>query len=210
MVNPIIVVNVKCYEKATGKDVLAIASACEQTGAWIAAQSTDLYRISSQTGAKVYAQHIDPVGFGSHTGAVTADAVLSAGAEGTLLNHSEKRLSFDVLKSSVMHARNAGLSVIVCAENLSEAKKFDSLQADFIALELPELIGGDVSIVDSDPELIKNAVSSLDTPVLVGAGVHSGEDVRAAMSFGAAGVLLASAVAKKTTDPLSVLEDLRG
>ncbi|MFT4249862.1 MAG: triose-phosphate isomerase [Candidatus Woesearchaeota archaeon] len=205
----IIFVNAKAYEKATGTNAVQLARACEKYGAWLAVQAVDVFRVHQAVPSlRVFSQHIDPVSYGSNTGAVLPEAVLSAGASGTLLNHAEKQLSFNVLQKSVSYAKNAGLLVVVCADTLKQAKKIDSLGADYIALELPELIGGDVSIVSSDPSLIKEAVSSLQTPVLVGAGVQSGEDVRVAKQLGASGVLLASAVASKTDDPESVLASL--
>jgi triosephosphate isomerase len=46
-----------------------------------------------------------------------------------------------------------------------------------------------------------------DVPVYCGAGISTGEDVLASRELGAAGVLLASGVAK-ADDPRAALEDL--
>jgi triosephosphate isomerase len=204
----IIFVNAKCYQKATGQNAVELAKACEKFGALLAVQATDIYRVSSQTNATVYAQHIDTASYGSNTGAVLPEAVQQAGAVGTLLNHAENQLDMDTLSTSITRAKEVGLSVIVCAKDITQAKHIDSLGADYIALEIPELIGGDISIVSADPSIISEAVKALPTPVLVGAGVQSGEDVRVAKQLGAQGVLLASAVAKKTDNPSEVLADL--
>ncbi|MBN1275633.1 alpha-hydroxy-acid oxidizing protein, partial [Candidatus Woesearchaeota archaeon] len=71
---------------------------------------------------------------------------------------------------------------------------------DFIAMEPPELIGGEVSVSEARPGLIGETVAAVravaDVPVLVGAGVKDGEDVRKACSLGAEGVLVASGVTK--------------
>ena len=81
-----------------------------------------------------------------------------------------------------------------------------------IAVEPPELIGGDISVTTSDPTVVSSSVevvrkvdSGID--VLCGAGVKTGEDVAAALDLGAAGVLLASGVTK-ADDPKAVLSDL--
>jgi uncharacterized protein related to proFAR isomerase len=58
--------------------------------------------------------------------------------------------------------------------------------------------------------VIKNCVEFLKpTPVLVGAGVHSEEDIRIATSLGAVGVLLATDVVK-SNDPKAELLKLAG
>jgi triosephosphate isomerase len=81
-----------------------------------------------------------------------------------------------------------------------------------IAGEPPELIGGDISVTSADPGIVKDTVSAVEAvdaniPVLCGAGVKTGEDVRAALELGAKGVLLASGVVK-ASDPEAVLRDL--
>ena len=80
--------------------------------------------------------------------------------------------------------------------------------ADVIAVEPPELIGGDISVSTARPELISDSVQKISkVPVLVGAGVKNGADVRIARKLGAVGVLIASGVTK-ANDPEAVLLDL--
>jgi len=81
-----------------------------------------------------------------------------------------------------------------------------------IAIEPPELIGGDVSVTTADPRIVQGAVqvvrkASPETLVLCGAGVKTGDDVRAALRLGAHGVLLASGVVK-AQDPKEALAGL--
>lgn len=81
-----------------------------------------------------------------------------------------------------------------------------------IAVEPPELIGGDISVTTADPAVVSDtvdAVHSVDAgiSVLCGAGVKNGRDVAAAIRLGADGVLLASGVVK-AGDPAQVLRDL--
>jgi len=82
----------------------------------------------------------------------------------------------------------------------------------FIAVEPPELIGGDISVTDADPGIVKNTVKTIrditpNVKVLCGAGVKNGKDVKKAIELGAEGVLLASGVTK-AKNPREVLEDL--
>ena len=64
----------------------------------------------------------------------------------------------------------------------------------YFCIEPPELIGGDVSVSTAHPELIRAAVEASPVPVLTGAGVKTGEDLRIAAELGSAGVILASGI----------------
>jgi len=90
---------------------------------------------------------------------------------------------------------------IVCAQDSEEAKKLAIYGPDFIAVEPPELIGGDVSVSNAKPEVILETVhkvkhTSPQTEVLCGAGVKTTEDVKKALELGAKGVLVASGIVK--------------
>ena len=204
---PVVIVNCKAYEQGVGAGAKRVAEACKEFGAWIAVQPTDI-RLCAQTGAKVFAQHVDDNSFGSHTGSVLCEAVKEAGAAGSLVNHSEKRLSTQEVFSRVARLKELGLTSVVCAESVERAQELVGCEPDFLALELPELIGGDVSIVSAEPDLVSSAVQVLGDNVLLGAGVSSGEDLKTALDQGAKGVLLASAIVKKTADPRGALKEL--
>ena len=81
----------------------------------------------------------------------------------------------------------------------------------YIAVEPPELIGRGVSVSTAKPEMVSGAVEAVAkvnaTPVLCGAGVSNGKDVRKAVELGAAGVLLASAFVK-SADPKKLLTEM--
>ena len=97
---------------------------------------------------------------------------------------------------------------LVCAETLEEGAKFAAMGADFIAIEVPELIGGDVSVSSARPELIAEAVSKIGAgKVIVGAGIKTGDDVRKAISLGAAGVLVSSGIVK-AADQIGILREM--
>ncbi|MBU0706553.1 triose-phosphate isomerase [Patescibacteria group bacterium] len=211
-----IITNFKTYESATGESALRLAKihqeVARETGAdiQVAVQAVDLARISQELDIPVLAQHIDPVGFGGHTGHILPESVQTAGAAGTLLNHSERRLEREVLKASIQRAKELGLVTIVCAQDPEEGASFLEFDPDYIAVEPPELIGGDISVSTAQPEIIENAAKLIGSEkLLVGAGVKNGADVRLAIKLGAKGVLLASGVTK-ASDPKAVLMDLAG
>lgn len=209
-----IITNFKTYESATGQAAVDLAKIHEEvakeTGAeiMVAVQAVDLWRVCQAVNIPVYAQHIDPVEYGSSTGHILPEAVKKAGAVGTLLNHSERRLERSVLEASIKRAKEVGLKVIVCAKDPEEGASFLEFEPDLIAVEPPELIGGDISVSTAKPEIIEDAAKLIGKDkLLVGAGVKNGEDVKIALKLGARGVLLASGVTK-AEDPKAVLMNL--
>ncbi len=216
MKTPIILTNFKTYESATGAKAVELAkaheSAAQQTGKnfAVAVQTADIYRVSQAVDIPVFAQHCDDAVYGSHTGWNMAETLKQAGAIGTILNHSEHRfVDYQSLEKAITRAKEAGLLTCVCAETAQEGAKISkSFSPDFVAVEPPELIGGDISVSTSRPELISDSVAMISpAAVLVGAGVKNGKDVQIATKLGAKGVLLASGVTK-ASDPKSVLIDL--
>ncbi len=215
---PLIVVNLKTYDTGTGKKALSLAKLAEEisisTGSRFifCVQPADIHMISSQVKMPIYAQHIDPIDYGSNTGYILPESIKSAGAKGTLLNHAERKIDHNVLKTSISMAKDKGLKVIACADSIKEAEKISAFSPDYIAIEPPELIGGDISVSTAKPEIITgtiNAVKKIDPKikVLVGAGIKTSLDVKKSADLGAAGVLLASGVTK-AKNPKKVLEDL--
>ncbi|MFB6144000.1 MAG: triose-phosphate isomerase [Candidatus Nanohaloarchaea archaeon] len=196
-----IVVNFKAYSQSTGEEAEKLARECEkamqETGKKIvvAPSAPDLLRTEGLE-PETFSQHFDPVGAGSHTGSTNLEEVAAAGAEGTLLNHSEQRMEEERLEKAVEKAREAGLTTVVCAQDPEECGRFSRFNPDFIAYEPPELIGGEVSVSEAKPELIEEAVEKSEAPVLTGAGIKKTEDVRKSIKHGCEGVLVASGVVK--------------
>ena len=99
------------------------------------------------------------------------------------------------------------MTAVVCAKSDIEGAKLAACKPDYIAVEPPELIGGTISVSSTRPELIRSAVKKIPCSVLVGAGIKSGGDVRAALALGAKGILVASGVVK-APDPEKALREL--
>ncbi len=204
MKTPVIIVNFKTYRQATGNNSVKLARACEKvakaSGVNIvaAAQAADIYRVASSARIPVFAQHVDNVSYGKNTGFVLPEAVKAAGASGTLLNHAEHKIEYTALADTITRCKRLGLTTVVCAEGREEAALVAKLNPDFIAVELPELIGTLVSVSKANPEEVTSAIAEIkrvrDIPVLCGAGVANGDDVAKALKLGTKGVLLATAV----------------
>jgi triosephosphate isomerase len=158
----------------------------------------------------IYAQHCDNASFGSSTGKILPEMLVNIGVKGVILNHSENRFStknnYQELIETINFAKKVGLIVVACAETAEEgAFLSNNSSADFIAVEPPELIGGDISVSTAQPELISKSVDKIGkNKVLIGAGIKTGFDVEIAKEKGAVGVLLASGVTK-AQNPQDVL-----
>lgn len=220
MKRPVIVVNFKVYGETEGPHALDLAKACEsvalETGANIIAcpPMTELGAVARNVSIPIFSQNADPRGPGSSTGWVTPSMIRSSGAKGTLMNHSEHRMTVEDIGQTVGLCKGIGLTAVVCADTAASAARIAAFRPEFIAVEPPELIGGDISVTTADPGIITRTVDSVrnvdkHVSVLCGAGIKTGRDVRNAVGLGADGVLLASGVVK-AKDPRSALLSLTG
>ena len=218
MAEPFILINCKAFPQGMGSRGQLIAEAAEavmeESGVRIgmAPVYTEIHPISHHFRIPVYAQHIDGVEPGAFTGHVTAAAVRHAGAVGTLINHSERRLTLAQIEAAVKAAREARLESVVCTNNDPTTAAAAALGPDYVAVEPPELIGSGVSVCKADPGIIRRSVEAAhrvnpEVKVLTGAGIQTGECVKIALELGTTGVLLASSVVK-AENPEKVLRDL--
>jgi len=215
---PVIVINFKVYREVEGSNALEMAKACESvsrdTGVNIIAcpPMTELAYVARNVKIPVFSQNANPRAPGSSTGWVTPSMIRAAGAAGTLINHSEHKVPIRDIGETVELCKGVELTTIVCADTSASAVQVAAFRPDFIAVEPPELIGGDISVTAANPDIIERTVSSVKAvnkhiSVLCGAGIKTGEDVKNALELGADGVLLASGVVK-AKDPVSALRDL--
>ncbi|MFB6073438.1 MAG: triose-phosphate isomerase [Haloarculaceae archaeon] len=208
-----VLVNLKAYPCDPIEVAAAARDVAEDSGVRVAvAPQTAHLEAVAETGVETWAQHVSPVEQGSHTGSTLAEAAADAGAVGTLLNHSEKRLKLADIDGALDAAERTGLETIVCANNPAQIGAAAALGPDAVAVEPPALIGTGTPVSQADPDVVTGAVEAAAAvdpavDVLCGAGISTGDDVVAAGDLGASGVLLASGVAK-ADDPRAALEDL--
>lgn len=213
-----IFVNFKTYEQGTGEAALSLVEICreveKQTSIRIipVVQAVDIFRLTDR-GFEVWAQHIDNIEYGQNTGQILPQAMIEAGAKGTILNHSENKLPIEVIGETITKIRNSKFEilkfkVLVCCESLEEGKEIVRFKPDFLAYEPPELIGGETSVSVAEPEVISEFVREIkEIPVLIGAGIHSQADIKKGLELGAKGFLVASDVVL-AQDPKQELLDL--
>jgi triosephosphate isomerase len=217
--------NLKAYNESTGEAGAKLLDACIKMAPYaqargvslvLAPHTTDvaLYaRLSDGTGVKIFGQGVDAVDAGAKTGHVPPESLKHAGAVGSLLNHSENRVSDDAMKFAVPRLHALGLQTCVCAADVPEGVRLASLLSPtMVAVEPPELIGGDISVSTAKPEVVADAVARIKKVakppvVLVGAGVKTPQDVAKSVELGAEGVLLASGYVK-AKDPQAFIQGM--
>ena len=215
---PTVVINFKAYAEVEGLKATELARICEAVAEssgvsiGVCPPVAELGAVARSVSIPVLSQNVDPYKPGSATGWMTPSMVKACGCAGTLINHSEHRSDDQRIGECVRMCDNLGLITMVCAESVEKARSVAVFAPRFIAVEPPELIGGDISVTTANPKIVQDTVETVkavnrNVSVLCGAGVKTGQDVATAISLGADGVLLASGVVK-SKDPKATLEDL--
>jgi triosephosphate isomerase len=215
---PIVILNFKTYLESTGKRALELAKisgeVAEETGinVVVSPQHADVWQIAKEVEIPVFAQHVDPVDVGGHTGSILLESMMEAGASGTLINHSEQRMKLADIDAVVKKVKANDMVSVVCTNNVETSAAAATLKPNFVAIEPPELIGSGIPVSKAEPEVVEGTVDVIhqinpDVKVLCGAGISTGEDMRAALDLGAEGVLLASGIIL-ADDPKAALLDL--
>ena len=218
MNTPIVILNYKTYLESSGENALELAralkSASEESGITMVAapQAADIYRIQDQISLPIFAQHIDPITPGGHTGSNLIETLIEAGISGSLSNHSGNRTKLADIDEVIQLCKQNDIESCVCTNNIATSKAIATFSPDAVAVEPPELIGTGIPVSQAQPEVVEDSVKGVKSinkkiKVLCGAGISTGDDMKAAMDLGADGVLLASGIVK-AENPKEALLDL--
>ncbi len=211
----VLVTNFKTYSESTGKNCLKLAKIHEEvkkeTGKdiIIAVQTPDILRVS-KLDIPVFAQHCDPLKQGRNTGFITPESLKQAGAVGVMLNHSEHPMDIWDVEKAICICKEKGLKTLVFVSDISEARDLKSYKPDYMAFELPELIGTGKPISSERPKELKEFVKNVENSgikLLCGAGISKGKDVKVAVGLGTEGVVVASAITK-SENPKKTIKEL--
>ena len=188
-----------------GDDILELAKAADEASQKynvdiiFTCPVVDIRRVKENTKhIHVFAPHMDPIPVGRGLADILPESLVAAGAEGVMLNHVEKPLSFEVLRATVERAEQVGLTTIVCADSMAEASRIAALNPDIIVAEPSELIGTGVSVGPEYVEAATKCVKSVNSDILVltAAGIANGQDVYNTIIAGADATGSSSGVAK--------------
>lgn len=210
-----IIVNFKNYKETFGDGALKLAEICKKvalkTGVEIipAVSALDAVLIKKELKMKVFLQNVDPIFEGRGSGFVSFGKALNLGIDGTILNHSEHRITPGTLKK-MLAVWPKKFQSVVCISSLGQVEGWArNIRPDFVAYEPRNLIASkEKSVATENPKTIKAIVEHYKKiPVLVGAGIHSVEDVKVSLKMGASGILISSFVVQ-SKDPLKNLTKL--
>jgi len=200
------VINCKNYDEISGDKIIKFVKTAEKVSkkykVKIAiAPPQHLIGLVANSSILILAQHIDDSKVGSTTGFVIPELLKNSKVKGSLINHSEHRISSNEIQKLVLKLKKLKMISIVCVKDVAEVKKYSKLNPDYIAIEPPELIGSGKAVSKEKPELIAKAAEAVKsgrnkTKLLCGAGIVSGEDVAKAIELGSKGILVASGIIK--------------
>jgi len=200
------VINCKNYEEIAGDNIVKFIKIAEKISKKykikiaIAPPQHLIGQVSNST-IPILAQHIDDSKVGSTTGFVIPELLKKSKVKGSLINHSEHRITSKEIEKLVSKLKELKMISILCVKDVAEVKKYVKLNPDYIAIEPPELIGSGKAISKEKPDLILKAADIIkneknSTKLLCGAGIVSGEDVSKAIELGSKGILVASGIIK--------------
>lgn len=188
-----------------GDDILELAMIADEASARhnvqviFTAPYADIRRVAENTrNLIVFAPHMDDLPVGRGLADILPESVRAAGADGVMLNHVEKQLTYVKLKNTVQRAKDLSMLTLLLADSIIEAKAAALLGPDVITAEPSELIGSGTATKDLN--YIHTAIEAVrsvnpDIYVLIGAGISSGQDVYNVIREGADASGSSSAVA---------------
>jgi triosephosphate isomerase len=200
------IINCKNYEEIAGDKIVKFVKIVEKISKKYnlkiaVAPPQHLIGLVSKSSIPIISQHVDVSKIGSTTGFVVPELLKKSNVNGSLINHSEHRISPKEIELLVSKLRDLKMVSILCVKDVAEVKKYAKLNPDYIAIEPPELIGSGKAVSKEKPDLIIKAVNAVksaknNTKLLCGAGIVSGEDVSKASELGSEGILVASGIIK--------------
>ena len=200
------IINCKNYEEISGDKIKKFIEIAEQVSKKYKIKIAisppqHLIGLVANSSIPFLAQHIDDSKIGSTTGYIIPELLKKSKVKGSLINHSEHRISSKEIEKLVLKLKELKMISIVCVKDVAEVKKYLKINPDFIAIEPPELIGSGKAISTEKPDLIQKAArivndSKNKTKLLCGAGIVSGEDVAKSIELGSKGILVASGIVK--------------
>jgi len=202
-----IFVNFKTYEKGSGLNAVSLVRIIREVSRHYqikiipVVQAIDAEMIVDSTDLEVWIQHVDPISYGAHTGWVLPEQAVRIGIKGAFLNHSEHKFEdWEMLRKACARCKEVDLETLIFSGDPGEFEKVAELKPTYGAYEPPELVGStDISVAGAKPDVVAEVsaiANEKGIPLIVGAGIHSKEDVRKSLELGAIGVALATDVVK--------------
>ena len=133
-----ILINFKIYKETFGDGAEKLAVICRKvmkdSGVKIipVVAAFDVIRVKEIMGSEVFIQNVDTAEEGQRTGWISIPQAVAAGANGTLMNHSEHRMKPGAIKS-LLPLIPKGFVSVVCIQSLGQAEGWaKNIKSDFI------------------------------------------------------------------------------
>jgi triosephosphate isomerase len=210
-------INFKNYTEVSADRTVSLALAAQKAAKTlnveivVAPPQPSIAIVKQNVDIPVFCQHVDDAKTGQSTGFFIPEMARSYGAAGSIINHSEHRLSYVIISDIVQRLKQLSMISVVCAQTPKEVAELAKLNPDFIAIEPPELIGSGKAVSKESPKIIQDSIKSAAensryTKLICGAGIVDQSDVTAALHLGAEGILVASGIIKSNSWYEKILE----
>ena len=210
-------INFKNYTEISADRTISLALAAQKAAKTlnleivVAPPQPSIAIVKQNVDIPVFCQHIDDAKTGQSTGFFIPEVARSYGAAGSIINHSEHRLSYVVISNLLQRLKQLSMTSVVCAQTPKEVAELAKLNPDFIAIEPPELIGSGKAVSKESPKIILDSIKSAAqnskyTKLICGAGIVDQSDVTAALHLGVEGILVASGIIKSNSWYEKILE----
>ena len=156
----------------------------------------------------VCAQSMDPLTPGRGMGHILPESLYEAGARAVFLNHAENPKTVAQLAACIRRAKELGMTAIVCADSVAEARAVACLDPDIVLAEPTDLIGtGKVADDSYTTETVKalNAINP-DVLVMIASGVSTAQDCYNVIKLGADGTGATSGILNAPSPAVRVRE----
>ena len=210
---PFLIVNPKSY--LYGQKSLELAMAADRVAAdtgleiYFTCPYADIRMISEKTEhIVVCAQSMDPLTPGRGMGHILPESLYEAGARAVFLNHAENPKTVAQLAACIRRAKELGMTAIVCADSVAEARAVACLDPDIVLAEPTDLIGtGKVADDSYTTETVKalNAINP-DVLVMIASGVSTAQDCYNVIKLGADGTGATSGILNAPSPAVRVRE----
>ena len=127
--NNMFIINCKNYDEIAGDKIVKMAKIAEKISkkykvSIAIAPPHNLIPLITKFKITVLAQHVDDKKVGSTTGFMVPEIVKKSQVSGSIINHSEHRISEKEIISLVKRLQKLKLKTVLCVKNVNEAKKY--------------------------------------------------------------------------------------
>ena len=122
------IINCKNYDEIAGDKIIKITRVSERISKKYKipiaiAPPHHLIPLITKFKVTILAQHLDDKKVGSTTGFMVPEIAKKSKIDGTIINHSEHRITEKEIKNLVKRLNKLKLKTVLCVKNVNEAKK---------------------------------------------------------------------------------------